>query len=47
MTLKHAQALLKKVSVIDNPEIIHSTLNLALGNLGLNKVLNPASSIQT
>ena len=47
MTLEHAQALLKEVSVMDNPQVIHSTLNLALSNLGLSKVLNPASSIQT
>ena len=47
MTLQHAQALLAEVSSMDNPELIHSTLNLALGNLGLSKVLNPASSVQT
>ncbi len=47
MTLAHAQDLLKEVSVMDSPEVIHSTLNLALSNLGLSKVLNPASSIQT
>ena len=47
MTLKHAQALLREISSMDSPELIHSTLNLALGNLGLSKVLNPASSIQT
>lgn len=47
MTLEHAQALLAEVSSMDNPQVIHSTLNLALGNLGLGKVLNPASSVQT
>ncbi|NLY13840.1 MAG: phosphoenolpyruvate--protein phosphotransferase [Gammaproteobacteria bacterium] len=47
MTLQHAQELLKEVLTMDNPELIHSTLNLALGNLGLSKVLNPTSSIQT
>lgn len=47
MTLEHAQALLAEVSSMDNPQVIHSTLNLALGNLGLSKVLNPASSVQT
>ena len=47
MTLKHAQELLSEVSTMDNPEVIHSTLNLALGNLGLSKVLNPVSSVQT
>lgn len=47
MTLEHAQALLEEVSAMDNPQLIHSTLNLALGNLGLSKVLNPASSVQT
>lgn len=47
MTLQHAQALLSEVSAMDNPQMIHSTLNLALGNLGLSKVLNPASSVQT
>src|SRR5699024_5112209 len=47
MTLQYAQELLADVSTIDNPEIIHSTLNLAMSNLGLSKVLNPASSVQT
>lgn len=47
MTLQHAQELLAEVSVMDNPQLIHSTLNLALGNLGLNKILNPASNVQT
>ena len=47
MTHTHAKALLDEVSMIDNPEVIHSTLNLALSNLGLGKVLNPASSVQT
>lgn len=47
MTFAHAQELLAEVSLMDNPQLIHSTLNLALGKLGLSKVLNPASSIQT
>lgn len=47
MTLQHAQELLSEVFSMDNPELIHSTLNLALGNLGLSKVLNPVSSVQT
>lgn len=47
MTLQHAQELLDKVAQMDNPQLIHSTLNLALGNLGLSKVLNPVSSVQT
>ncbi len=47
MTFAHAQELLAEVSRMDNPQLIHSTLNLALSNLGLSKVLNPASSIQT
>ena len=47
MTFAHAQELLAEVSRMDNPQLIHSTLNLALGKLGLSKVLNPASSVQT
>lgn len=47
MTMQHAQELLEEVSAMDNPQLIHDTLNLALGNLGLSKVLNPASSVQT
>lgn len=47
MTMQHAQELLEEVSTMDNPQLIHDTLNLALGNLGLSKVLNPASSVQT
>lgn len=47
MTLQHAQQLLEKVVTINTPKVIHSTLNAALDELGLNKVLNPVSSVQT
>jgi phosphotransferase system enzyme I (PtsP) len=31
---------------IDNPHMVHSTLQLALRNLGLGRMINPASNIQ-
>lgn len=44
--LSSAQALLKNVLSMDNPLIIHSTISLALKNLGLDKVLNPTATVQ-
>jgi phosphotransferase system enzyme I (PtsP) len=32
---------------IDNPHVIHSTLDLTLRNLGLGRVINPAATIQS
>ncbi len=44
--LSHAQALLRDVMTMDNPLTVHSTLSLALKNLGLDKVLNPTGTVQ-
>ena len=41
-----AKELLAQVMTIDNPQVIHSTLHLALSNLGLGRMINPASDIQ-
>lgn len=46
LELTHAQDLLAHAMRIDNPLVIHSMLNLALTDMGLNKVLNPSSSVQ-
>ena len=40
-----AQDLLVKVMRIDSPEVIHATLQLALRNLGLDRMTNPAAAI--
>ncbi|HWV10293.1 MAG TPA: phosphoenolpyruvate--protein phosphotransferase, partial [Pseudomonas sp.] len=46
ISLGKAKELLAQVSSIDNPQVIHSTLHLALRNLGLGRMINPASNIQ-
>jgi len=46
LSLGKAQELLSQVMSIDNPQVIHSTLQLALRNLGLGRMINPASDIQ-
>ena len=46
ISLGKAQELLSQVMNIDNPQVIHSTLQLALRNLGLGRMINPASDIQ-
>lgn len=46
ISMVKAQELLAQVMTIDNPHLIHSTLQLALRNLGLGRMINPASDIQ-
>ncbi len=46
LSLGKAQELLGQVMQIDNPQVIHSTLQLTLRNLGLGRMINPASDIQ-
>ncbi|UTW06158.1 phosphoenolpyruvate--protein phosphotransferase [Pseudomonas benzenivorans] len=46
ISLGKAQELLAQVMNIDNPHLVHSTLQLALRNLGLGRMINPASDIQ-
>ncbi|HUE90974.1 phosphoenolpyruvate--protein phosphotransferase [Pseudomonas sp.] len=47
ISLGKAKELLAQVLTIDSPQVIHSTLQLALRNLGLGRMINPASDIQT
>jgi len=44
INLSKAQELLAEVMTIDNPQVIHSSLQLALKNLGLARMINPASN---
>ena len=46
ITQSKARELLGQVMSMDNPHLIYSTLHLALRNLGLGRVINPASNIQ-
>jgi phosphotransferase system enzyme I (PtsP) len=46
ISLGKARELLGQVMTIDNPHMVHSTLQLALRNLGLGRMINPASDIQ-
>ena len=47
ISLNKAKELLAQLMTIDNPQVIHSTLQLALRNLGLGRMINPASNIQS
>lgn len=46
VTMGKARELLAQLLAIDNPQVIHSSLHLALRNLGLGRVINPAATIQ-
>jgi phosphotransferase system enzyme I (PtsP) len=46
VTLEKARELVQQMRQIDNPQVIHSALHLALRNLGLGRVINPAASVQ-
>ncbi len=46
LSMGKAKELLGQVMTIDSPQVIHSTLQLALRNLGLGRMINPASDIQ-
>lgn len=45
ISAQSAKTLLAELMQIDNPQVIHSSLNLALRNLGLGRMINPASNI--
>ena len=47
ISMARAKELLAQVMTIDSPQVIHSTLALALSNLGLGRMINPASDIQS
>ena len=38
-----AKELLAEVMTIDNPQVIRSTVQLALKNMGLTRMMNPAA----
>ena len=46
ISLGKAKELLAQLMSIDSPQVVHSTLQLALRNLGLGRMINPASDIQ-
>ena len=46
ISLGKARELLAQVLQIDNPQVIHSALHLALRNLGLGRMINPAANVQ-
>ena len=46
ITLDKARDLLGQLLTFDNPQVIHSSLHLALRNLGLGRVINPAATVQ-
>ncbi|MCU9948062.1 MULTISPECIES: phosphoenolpyruvate--protein phosphotransferase [unclassified Pseudomonas] len=46
VSISKARELLEQLMGIDNPQVIHSSLHLALRNLGLGRVINPAATIQ-
>ena len=46
ISLRMAKELLEQLMTMDNPQVIHSTLQLALRNLGLGRMINPAATIQ-
>ena len=41
--LSRAKELLAEVMTIDNPQVIRSTVQLALKNMGLTRMMNPAA----
>jgi phosphotransferase system enzyme I (PtsP) len=47
ISMTKAREVLDQLMTIDNPQVVHSTLNLALRNLGLERVINPASVLST
>lgn len=44
INLSKAKELLAELMTIDNPQVIHSSLQLALKNLGLARINNPATA---
>ena len=45
ISMQTARELLAKVMRIDSPEVTHATVQLALRNLGLNKLINPSAAV--
>ncbi|TWI52276.1 phosphotransferase system enzyme I (PtsP) [Pseudomonas duriflava] len=47
MSLSKAREMLEQLLKIDNPQVVHSALHLALRNLGLGRVINPVTTVQS
>ncbi|MDH1238184.1 MULTISPECIES: phosphoenolpyruvate--protein phosphotransferase [Stutzerimonas] len=45
ISMDTAQQLLTRVMLLDSPQVIHSTVQLTLRNLGLNKLINPSAAV--
>ncbi|WP_312466947.1 phosphoenolpyruvate--protein phosphotransferase [Stutzerimonas nitrititolerans] len=45
ISMQTARELLAKVMRIDSPEVTYATVQLALRNLGLNKLINPSAAV--
>jgi len=45
ISMDTAQQLLARVMLLDSPQVIHSTVQLTLRNLGLNKLINPSAAV--
>ena len=43
VSLSRAKEMLAEVMTIDNPQVIRSTMQLALKNMGLTRMMNPAA----
>jgi len=43
VSLSRAKEILAEVMTIDNPQVIRSTVQLALKNMGLTRMMNPAA----
>lgn len=46
ISLSKAKELLEQAMKLDNAQVIYSTLHLALRNMGLGRVINPAAEVQ-
>ena len=45
ISMDTAQQLLARVMLLDSPQVIHSTVQLTLRNLGLSKLINPSAAV--
>ncbi len=46
ISFSQAKRLLAEANAMDNPQVIHSILNLSLQKMGLNRLLNPGHDVQ-
>ena len=45
VSMDTAQQLLARVMLLDSPQVIQSTIQLTLRNLGLSKLINPSAAV--